>query len=309
MRDGRMTRRDFFRRSLATGAVAYGLGQLGAHLGWEEEAEAAGGPTLVIANKSHDPVALVRAAVNGLGGMGRFVRKGARVAIKPNMGWARAAEQAANTNPRIVAEVVKMCLQAGAREVKVVDHPVDPPEEVRRLTGIEPAAKAAGARVLTAGNSPEMYSRVAIPRGKVLKSAEVLLDLQHADVIINLPIAKVHNGTVLTLAAKNLMGAVLNRGAWHSSSSLDQCIADFLTAVRPQLTILDAWRMLLTNGPKGPGRTKDQFTVAASTDPVAIDAFGASLLSQQPEHIGHIRLAHEMGLGEIDLKRVQMKYV
>ncbi len=309
MSDSPMTRRDFFKRALAVGAAAYGLETLARVSGGENTAEAAAMPTLAVAAKSHDPAALVRAAVNGLGGMKRFVKSGQRVVLKPNMGWARPPETAANTNPKLVAEVVKMCREAGAREVIVIDHPVDDPNEVRRLCGVEPAAKAAGARVLTAGEARAMYSRVEIRRGKVLRSADVLRDIQRADVFINLPIAKVHSGASLTLGAKNLMGVVLDRGAWHSSVSLDQCIADFLSQFRPDLTILDAWRVLLSNGPKGPGRTKDLFTVAACTDPVALDAFGVTLFGRKPESLPSVTLAHQMGLGESDLKRVRIQHV
>ncbi len=308
MSEDRITRRDFFRRALVTGAALYGLSELGgAEL--EGVAEAAGGPVLAVAAKSEGPAAAVRAAVNGVGGMGAFVKKGARVVVKPNMGWARTPEQAANTNPHLVAEVVKMCREAGAREVTVIDHPVDDPGEVARLCGIEGPAKAAGARVQTVGSWPSVYEPLSLPHGKRLKNVQVLKEIRHADVLINLPIAKVHGATTLTLGGKNLMGAVSDRGAWHGSD-INQCIADFMSAVKPQLTILDAWRIMLTGGPKGPGKTRDAHTVAASVDPVAVDAFGATLFGLAPDGIAHIVAMHQMGLGEIDLKRrVQIKYV
>ncbi len=307
MSEDKITRREFFKRAAVTGAALYGLTELGG-LG-QGMAEAAGGPMLTVAGKSPTPAAAARAAVDGLGGMQHFVKHGARVVIKPNMGWARTAEQAANTNPHLVAEVVKMCREAGAREVVVIDHPVDDPAEVERLCGIAGPAKAAGARVLTVGSSPSVYAPISIPRAKRLRRADVLKEIQHADVLINLPIAKVHGATTLTLGGKNLMGAVSDRGAWHGSD-INQCIADFMTAVKPHLTILDAWRIMVSGGPKGPGRTRDARTVIASVDPVAVDAFGATLFGLTPESIAHIVAMHEMGLGEIDLKRrVQIKYV
>jgi uncharacterized protein (DUF362 family) len=307
--DDRLTRRDFFKRAIAFGAAAYGISSQEGLTGLDGLAEAAQGPTLAVASKSHDPAALTRAAVGALGGMNRFVKRGDAVLIKPNMAWIRKPEHAANTNPQVVAELVRLCKAAGAREVKVVDHPVDQPESaVVQATGIGAAAEAAGARVLSA-SSRAMYGPVRLPRGKVLRSAEVLKDVTRADVVISVPIAKVHGATGVTLACKNLMGMAWDRGAWHDSASLDQCIADFASTVRPHLIVLDAVRLLLTNGPKGPGRTKDQFQVVAGTDPVAIDAYGATLLSRKPESIGHIRLASAMGLGEIDLKRIKIRHV
>jgi uncharacterized protein (DUF362 family) len=309
MSEDRITRREFMKRAVALGVAAYGLSGRDGLLDSESLAEAAGKPTIVVSAKSHDPAALARAAIDGLGGMRRFVKKGNVVVVKPNIGWNRKPEHAANTNPQVVAEIVRLCKQAGAREVKVLDHPVDQPESaVMRASGIAEAAEKAGGRVLPA-SSRAMYGSVRLRRGKALRSAEVLKDITRADVFINLPIAKVHGATGVTLGCKNLMGAVWDRGAWHDSASLDQCIADFASEVRPDLIVLDAVRVLLTNGPKGPGRTKDLFTIVAGTDAVAVDAYGATLLSRKPEQIGHLRLAAEMGIGEIDLKRVTIKHV
>jgi uncharacterized protein (DUF362 family) len=137
----------------------------------------------------------------------------------------------------------------------------------------------------------------------------VLRDLGRADVFINVPIAKVHSSTALTLGCKNLMGTVWDRGAWHRSASLDQAIADFAAEVRPDLVILDAVRVLLTNGPKGPGRTETRGTVVAGVDPLAVDAYGATLLGRRPEQIAHLKKSHEMGVGEIDLERIEVKHV
>jgi len=303
-----ITRREFFRRAAALGVAAYGLAEGGWLLLGEEGALAAARPTIVVASK-REPAALVRAAVDGLGGMKRFVKPGAVVLVKPNMAWARKPEQAATTNPQVVAEVVRLCRAAGAREVRVMDNPVDRPGSlIATMSGIAAAAEAAGAKV-TVASSPAMFQRKALKHSKVLKSAEVLRDLLRADVFINLPIVKVHGSTGVTLGCKNLMGTVSDRGAWHNSASLDQCIADYAAQMRPHLVIVDAVRILTTNGPKGPGRTKDLGLVAAGTDGLALDAYGASLLGRKAQDIGHLRLAHEMGVGEIDLKRVTIKHV
>jgi uncharacterized protein (DUF362 family) len=301
-----ITRRDFLKRAAALGAAAVGIGDLAAIHG--DSAEAASSATIAVASKAQ-PAELVRAAVEALGGIGKFLKRGDRVVVKPNIGWARKPEQAATTNPEIVAEIVRLCRQAGAREVQVVDHAVDRPDAlVLQMTGIEAAARKAGARVSLA-SSPALYEKVALPEGRAVKSIDVIRDLRRADVFINVPIAKVHNTTGLTLSLKNLMGAVWDRGAFHRSSSLDQAIADCAAAVRPHLIILDANRILLTNGPKGPGRTADKGIVVAGTDPLAVDAYAATLFERRPEQIGHLKRAHAAGVGEIDLARVKVKHV
>lgn len=299
-----MTRRDFVRRALGAGLAGWGLGEVGLLGGG---AEAAGGPTVAVAARK-GAAELVRAAVGALGGMGRFVKRGQRVLVKPNIAWARRPEEAATSNPEVVAEVVRLCRGAGAREVKVMDHAVDVPESlVLEMSGIGRAAGKAGA-VVRMASSAALYEKVRLRRGRVLKWADVLRDMRRADVVINVPIAKVHNSTGLTLGCKNLMGTVLDRGAWHGSD-LEQCIADFVAELPPDLVILDAVRMLMTRGPKGPGRVENRGMVVAGTDPVAVDAYGATLFGRRAEEIRHLKLAHEMGAGEIDLARVTVKNV
>ncbi len=306
-----ITRREFLKRALMLGAGGYALTQtslLSLLDGVAEAAPAGGRPTIVVASKK-TIAGRTKAAVQALGGMKKFVKRGATVLIKPNMAWARRPEQAANTNPEVVAELVRLCRAAGAREVKVADHPVDgPADRVIRLSGIGPAAEKAGARVFAA-TSPVMFQKITLKRGKVLKRAETMRDLLRADVVINVPIAKVHGSTKVTLGCKNLMGTVLDRGAWHQSRSLDQCIADYAAQIKPDLIVLDATRVLLSNGPKGPGRTKQLNLVVAGTDPVAVDAYGVKLLGSSADKIGHLKRAAAMGLGQLDLNRVNIKRV
>ena len=263
--------------------------------------------TLAVAS-GKDPAKLTRAAVNALGGMGKLVKRGDFVVIKPNIAWNQPAEVAATTNPLVVAELVKMCKEAGAGRILVIDHCIDRPSEmVLGLTGIMAAGTAAGADVTAAQNESD-FRTIEIPKGKAMKSDTCIKDVLKADVFINVPIAKTHGMTKLTLGMKNLMGCTWDRQAWHQNA-LDQCIADYATAIRPDLTVLDANRILLTGGPKGPGKTKDVGKVIAGVDPVAVDAYGATLFGMKPEQIGHIRLAHEMGVGEIDLAKVKIKNV
>lgn len=263
--------------------------------------------TLVVAS-GKDPAELTRKAVNALGGIGKLVKKDDFVVIKPNIAWNQPPEVAATTNPAVVGEIVKMCKEAGAGRILVIDHIIDKPSEmVLGLTGIMAAGQEAGAEVASAQNESD-YRTVEIPKGKAIKSDTCIKEILKADVFINVPIAKTHGMTKLTLGMKNLMGCNWDRQAWHQNA-LDQCIADYATAIRPDLTILDANRILITGGPKGPGKTKDVGKVIAGVDPVAVDAYGATLFGMKPEEIGHIKLAHEMGVGEIDLAKVKIKNV
>lgn len=261
--------------------------------------------TLAVAS-GNDPGKNVRAAMDAIGGMAKLVRKGDFVVIKPNMAWNRPPEMAATTNPAVVVELIRLCKEAGAGRILVVDHIIDRPAEgVLGLTGIGPAAEKEGAVVGVAPNESD-YRTVEIPKGKAITSDTCIKDVLSADVFINVPIAKVHSATGLTLGMKNLMGCNWDRQAWHQGS-LDQCIADYATAIKPDLIVMDATRILLTNGPKGPGETKDVKKVVVGTDPVAVDAYGATLFGKKPDEIGYIRLAHELGVGEMDLKKVRLE--
>jgi len=252
--------------------------------------------------------ARVRAAVGALGGMAALVKKGASVVIKPNAAWQRSPGQAATTNPEVMVALIKMCKEQGAGRILMIEHMIDtPPRLVWDITGLGEAARAAGAEVVSADDQRD-YVKLKIPQGKALTSDEVIQAVLEADVFINAPIAKVHDASVITAAMKNMMGVIWDRQYWHQSG-LHQCIADLSTAVRPDLIILDANRVLLTGGPKGPGTTKDVGEVVASFDPVAIDAYAATLLGHQPQDVAHVELAHQAGVGEMDLAKVQMKHV
>lgn len=264
------------------------------------------GPGRLVVAKEKDAAATTRAAVAALGGMSAFVKKGDLVVLKPNAAWARPPDAAATTHPDVISAVIEMCKEAGAGEIIVIDHVIDQPSEmVLALTGIKAAADKAGVKMIAAQNE-SMYRKIEIPNGKLLKSDNVLKDILKADVFINMPKAKVHSETGLTLGMKNLMGIMWNRQAWHRNG-LHQCIADFAGAVKPDLIILDATRILMTNGPKGPGNTKDVGEVIAGTDQVAVDAYGATLFGMKPEEIEHIKLAYEQGLGEIDYEKIRQE--
>ncbi len=303
----RFSRREFFRRAGIAGAAIGGLTLVGDDiLGFLEEAEAASRSTLAIASKG-SPEVLVKKAIDGLGGIGKFVKRGGSVVIKPNLAWARTPGQAANTNPQLLTAVIRMCQKAGAKKITVFDHTCDNSNAAFPVNGAKDVCAATKVRLIS-GDKKFLYKRINIPKGKILKADDCAAEILSADCFINIPIAKVHGGATITASMKNMMGVNWDRQAWHQAD-LEQCIADYSTAVKPDLIILDAIRIMLTRGPKGPGDTKDVSQVIAGTDPVAIDAYAATLLGKQPQQIGHIKYAAALGVGQMDLKKVAMRRV
>ncbi len=260
-------------------------------------------PAEIVVVKGTNPEEITARAVEGIGGIQKYVRKGARVVIKPNIGWDRTVEQGANTHPAVVKSLVKLCRRAGASEVVVLDNTCNPWNVTYLKSGIADAVKEAGGVM----KPPARYRKVAIPGGQVLKEADILEEILEADVFINAPVCKVHGSQArVTLAMKNLMGIVKDRGFFHRAD-MNQCIVDIAAHVKPAFTVLDATRILLTNGPAGPGTVKELNTVAAGTDFVALDAYGATLLGVKPETVRHIKIAGEIGLGEAEIANVKIR--
>jgi uncharacterized protein (DUF362 family) len=276
-------------------------------------AHAAADADLVIA-KQGSPSQLLQAAMTPLGGIGRFVKKGQRVVIKANIAWARTPEQACTNNPELLSALIKMCYEAGAKRVAVWDHTCDNYQFTFSRSGLKETAQKAGADIFS-GHGRNVYQQVEIPKGKKLKTAEVLRDVLESDVFINFPIPKHHFATELTLGMKNLIGVVWDMELLHKID-LHQCIADINTVRKPDLVVMDAIRILTTNGPKGPGKTEDIGEVITSTDIVAIDAYAAAFFKHpktgkpfKPQEIRFVKNAYDLGLGEIDLSKVKVKKV
>ena len=276
-------------------------------------AHAAGSSEIVIA-KQGSPTQLLQAAMAQVGSMGRFVKKGQRVVIKANVAWARTPEQACTNNPELFSALIKMCYEAGAKRVAVWDHTCDNYQFTFSRSGLKDAAEKAGADLFS-GHGQNVYQKVDITKGRKLKKVEILKDVLESDVFINFPIPKQHFATELTLGLKNLMGIVWDMEQLHKID-LHQCIADINTLRKPDLVVMDAIRILTTNGPKGPGKTEDIGEVLVSTDIVALDAYAANYFKNprtgkpfKAEEIGFVKHAYDLGLGEIDLTKVRMKKV
>jgi len=259
-------------------------------------------PDLAV-SRGDDPEANARAAVAALGGMSRFVKSGSKVVVKPNVLTGRAPQYATTTNPQVLAGIVKMCLEAGAASVVVLDRPTSSPRQAFDVAGITAAVGAAGGTVKLL--SDRNFERVEIPKGRVLTSWPLVTDVFDADVFINVPIAKTHGMAVLTMSMKNLMGIMGGeRGTIHQDFA--QKIVDVNTLVRPHLVVLDATRMLIRNGPTG-GNLKDvrsAKTVVAGTSQVTVDAFGTTLFGMKPTDLDYLVRAADQGLGIIDLSKL-----
>jgi uncharacterized protein (DUF362 family) len=300
----KLTRRQFIKGSAAVAISPFFYGSL-THAAEEVD--------LVIAKKG-TPSQLLQAAMAPLGGMGRFVKQGQRVIIKANIAWARTPEQAATNNPGLFSALIRMCYEAGAKRVAIWDHTCDNYQFTFARSGLKEAAQKAGADIFS-GHGRNVYKQVEVPKGKKLKTTEVLRDVLESDVFINFPIPKHHDATELSLGMKNLIGIVWDMEKLHRID-LHQCIADINTIRKPDLVVVDAIRILTTNGPKGPGKIEEPGEVITSPDIVAADAYSATLFKPpksdkpfKPGEIKFVKNAYDLRLGEIDLSKVRVKRV
>jgi uncharacterized protein (DUF362 family) len=250
--------------------------------------------------RGESPDLNVRAAVAQLGGMERFVKPNAKVVVKPNVLTGRAPEYAVCTNPLVVGAIVRMCYEAGASQVTVLDNPTSSPRGAFQESGLTQATQEAGGTVKYLSN--RNFETVKIPNAEALDSWPLVTDVFEADTFINVPICKHHGGAGLTLAIKNLMGIMGgNRGKVHTKMATK--LADLCTIVKPQLVILDAYRTLVRNGPGG-GSLKDVTmpkTCVAGTNQVAIDAYGCKIMGWDPMDLSTVAEGARRGLGDPDL--------
>jgi uncharacterized protein (DUF362 family) len=269
---------------------------------------AAGTPDLVVA-RGGEPEEMVRRALASLGGMEKFVPKGARVVIKPNICVAyHTYEYAATTNPWVVGALVKLALEAGAGSVQVMDYPFGgSPQQAYTISGIEEQVIAAGGEMVFMPGFK--YKSADIPQGIDLKQTKVFQDALNADVLINVPIAKHHSLARLTLGMKNLMGLIQDRAAIHRN--LGQRLADLTSLFQPTLTVVDAVRILMNNGPTGGNLNdvKQLNTIIVSPDIVAADSYATTLFGLRPEDIAYIPAAAAMGLGISDLSSLKIEEI
>lgn len=299
-----LDRRTFVKATLAAAAAAGSMPVIDL---LAAPALAADGPPLAVRRGKEIPK-LVSDTIGALGGMAKFVKPGSVVVVKPNIGWDRTMELAANTHPEVVRTLVELCLEAGAKKVRLFDRTCNDPRRCYTQSGIAAAVAAVKSdRVELEHMDPRAYREVAIKGGKAFPTWEFYQPALEADVFINVPIAKHHSISRLTLAMKNLMGVIGgSRGKLHTN--IAEALADINSVLTSSLTVIDATRILVANGPQG-GRIEDVRrldTLIASPDIVVADAYAATLFDIKPEEVPSIVAGAHRGLGVMDLKRARM---
>lgn len=300
-----MNRRDFLKTGILGVLAASSFGKTLSAAKLNSPAEA---PDLV-ALLGGTPADMWNRGIKAIGGMERFVKKGGKVVIKPNIAWAQAPEYAANTNPELVAAIVRDALAAGAAEVVVFDHSCDNGPDCYRISGIADAAAAAGAKILHATNRSS-YRKITAAGAKTMREAEVFAAVLDCDTFINVPVLKHHGGARMSGAMKNLMGMVWDRRKMHKLG-LKNTIPDLLSFRKPDLNVIDAYRMIMSNGP----RCVNLRNVALgkfmllSPDPVAADTAAVKLLRFKEEEVRYLQEAAERKLGEKDLTKLKIERI
>lgn len=248
---------------------------------------------------------MIEAGMAKMGGWEKFFKAGKKVSLKPNIAWNSTPEQGGNTHPDIVRAFVQAAERCKASEIVIPENTCHPEKATFVKSGIIEALKGTKAKLYRP--KPADYKEVDIPGGKFCPKVKVSRDLLETDCLVNMPVAKHHSCTELTLSMKNWMGAIDNRGrgTWHRKG-LHECISEFSTFLKPALVVIDATRILLDHGPQGPGKLGHPHEIIFSTDPVAADAYAATLFKKKPADIGYIRLAHEKGVGCMDLSKVEI---
>ena len=293
-----MLRRDFLKmQAAALGAVAL--------TGSSVLLAAAARPDIAVVRG--EPAAATRKAVAALGGMSVFVRRGQKVVIKPNMSFAADVDSAANTHPLVVRELFAMCLEAGAASVRVLDHAFREGRQPLEYSGILAACESVAPDCCHNLTRARHYREYTLKDARDMRRNAVMADVLDADVLLACPVAKSHSSTGVSLSLKGQMGLILDRNCMHGRYDLDTSIVDLAAALKPALTVIDASRVLSTNGPQGPGRVLSPGEVIASADPVAADALAVASYEwygrrMRPRQVAHIAQAHARGLGRMDVE-------
>jgi len=302
-----VNRREFLKKSLvlAVGTSALLLpGKTGRALG-----AVVSGPADLAAVRGGEPEEMFDRGLAAMGGMKRFVSKGQTVVVKPNMAWDVRPELGANTNPALVERIVRRCIEAGASKVYVFDHTCDLWKRSYITSGIEEAARRAGAMVVPA-DQVRYYQKAPIAGARILKETLVHELVLQSDVFINVPVLKNHGGAGLTISMKNLMGIVWDRGEFHSRG-LHQCIADLSLLRKPDLNVVDAYRVMTKSGPRGTSERDITIRKAQvlSTDIVAADAAAAKIFGTEPNSVEYIRQGEALKAGTTDLNRLKVERI
>ncbi len=305
-----MERRNFLKAAIL-GSIAAGFSLKSNILSAQSKTNNTANNYDLVAVMGGEPEEMYSKAIEALGGMKKFVKPGQTVVVKPNIGWDKTPEFAANTNPMLVAAIIRDCLKAGAKEVVVFDHTCDDWAACYKNSGIEDAVKAAGGKMAFA-HEEKYYREVKLPQGKRLTVTKVHEAILDSDVWINVPILKNHGGAKMSIALKNNLGIVWDRRYFHAND-LQQCIADCaLLEKKPTLNIVDAYRIMTKNGPKGRSESDVQIAKALfmSTDIVAIDTAAVKFFDQFEKmplaNVGHINIANDLNIGTSNIDKLKI---
>lgn len=315
--DPAATRRDFFRRSLGAGAAVALTGGLA---GWLWNRHPPGdfnrgaasallpdfsakrpGPALAIVT-GENRAAMVRRGLEAMGGIGRFIQRGDRVMLKVNAAFATPAILSATTHPELAAELVRLCLGAGAASVLVTDNPINDPESCFNLTGLAPAVRAAGAQLVLPRAA--QFAPGTLPGGRLLRDWPILHEpFRGITKLIGVAPVKQHNRAGASMTMKNWYGLLGGRrNQFHQD--INGIIVELAMLVRPTFVVLDGTASMMANGPTGGSIAdlKPTHTMVVSTDGIAADAFGATLLDKTHRDLPYIARASERGLGTLDFE-------
>jgi uncharacterized protein (DUF362 family) len=305
-----MIRREFLKRSAqyaAVGAASMTVpGMIEAVYSAEKE------PQIVVANGGPGPA--TRAAVNAFGGMGRFVKQGDKVVIKPNMSFPNPPDWGTTTHPDVVRELTTMCVEAGASSVLILDNPLRSAELCLERSGVRKACTDLPHTQVQGPTNKNFYEEVRIPEGKALTSTMVMKKVLEANVLIAVPVAKSHSATGVSMAIKGMMGLIYDRKDFHLNLDIDVAVVDLCTVLKPKLTIIDASRILSEGGPSGPGKVIPMNKIIASRDMVAADSMAVELGTWygrkfKAQQVKHIQIANQRGLGNMDISCQTVKEV
>jgi uncharacterized protein (DUF362 family) len=297
------------RKFIKSIAVAAAVGAVASKLPkavFAQGTSAAGALPDVVGVRNGEPIAMFRKGIDALGGMQAFVKPGQKVIIKPNISFDSGAERAANTNPDLVGEIVRQAKAAGASEVAVFDHTLNEWKSSYKNSGIADAVEKAGGKMLYA-NDEKLYQKFSRPAAKKLKETAIFKPLLEADVFINVPVLKNHGGAKMSCAIKNLMGVVWDRRSWHGND-LNQSIAEVLYYTKPTLNIVDAYRVMLANGPRGVSTDDVSLKkyLLISKDIVAADTAACGIIGYPLDSVPYIGIARDLGFGRTDLAKLNV---
>jgi len=303
---GNITRRDFLK--IGAGAVAMTL--LPKFFLGSENNRATGS---LIGVAHGEKSKLVKAAIDAIGGIEKFIDQEDQVLIKPNISFAANSEWGATTNADIVRQLVQLCLDAGAKKIVIIDYPLANAELCLEKSGIESATVDKQKVSILMLSKERQFTEVEVPDGKEITSVKIAKELKKADKFINFPVAKTHSATGVSIGLKNLMGVIWDRGIFHQVN-IHQAIAELATVVKPHLTLVDATKVLTSGGPGGPGKTVALDKVIAGVDVVAVDSYAVGITpwynkSFKGSSVKHIAAAAGLGLGEIDTEKMIIKEV